>query len=451
MKKKVLVVLPSDRIVQVLYSSGALDQIYIKYDVTTLSPGEVGELDGIKHCKLDTKLSGSKILNWIDTQLWYHYLYEYMQKHNISEKESFKASQLSMRSQLMHKMLSRKWISKTIGKFSENILLGEDKGIKKYLQELEPDLVLAPGAAIDTYSHMILKSAKNLGIKTAIIVAHWDYFSKKGMLRINPDKVFVWGEEMRQAAIERNELIPDTVSILGSPQMDKYAGYGRETGKNNSREKLGFPEDKILLLFAGTSAPFDELYLLERLDGYLTEFDKNKKILIVYRPHPGAWDRATKKSVKIKDLKNVILDPQRKSVEVDSARWGSLQHYSDNSHYLDLMNAIDGLVTPFSTMIVESALCGKPSLCIAYPDGVNKWDFSEALNTEHIKPLLAKDWLTCCTDESKIKEVFKQYLEQVSLKQDSELIRESIKETIHYDKRTYSQRLETEVSKMILH
>lgn len=444
MKKKVLVVLPSNRIVQILHGSGALDHIYAKYDVITLSPREVDELDGIKHYKLDTKLSGSRILRWIDTQLWYHYLYEYMRKHNISEKESFKAFQLSKRSQFIHRNLSRKWISKIVRKFSENILIGEDKVIRKYIKDMKPDLVLVPGAAIDSYSHMILKSAENLGNKTAMIVSHWDYFSKKGLLRINPDKIFVWGEEMRQSAIKKNGLESDTVSILGAPQLDKYAGQGRESDKKKSKEKLGLPADKIILLFAGTSTPFDELCLLEKLDKYLTELNKNKEILIVYRPHPMAWDRATRKKIDVKNLENVVLDSQRKIAG------GARRHHSDNIHYLNLMNAIDGLVTPFSTMMLESALCGKPSLCVAFPDGVNKWDLSEAPNREHIKPLLKKSWLTCCTDESKVKEVFKQFLELLGSKQNSEVIRESIKETIFYDEKTYSQRLETEITKMIL-
>ena len=75
---------------------------------------------------------------------------------------------------------------------------------------------------MDTYSHLVLRSAGHLGIPSAMLVSHWDYFSKKGMLRVSPDSIYVWGEDMRRSAIEHNGLDPGTIAVVGAPQFEKY-------------------------------------------------------------------------------------------------------------------------------------------------------------------------------------------------------------------------------------
>jgi hypothetical protein len=75
---------------------------------------------------------------------------------------------------------------------------------------------------MDTYSHLVLRSAAYLGIPSAMLVSHWDYFSKKGLLRVSPDKIYVWGDDMRRSAIEHNGLDPGRFSVVGAPQFEKY-------------------------------------------------------------------------------------------------------------------------------------------------------------------------------------------------------------------------------------
>jgi len=182
-----------------------------------------------------------------------------------------------------------------------------------------------------------------------------------------------------------------------------------------------------VLLFAGTAAPYDERAVLKKLDAVLSRVS-DTGTRIIYRPHPRAWSRRYAESVDVRALASVVVDASEGETGTSP------------EHYLDLMAAIDGIVSPFSTMILEGALCGKPSLCISFSDGVNDWNFSEANNTEHIKVLEGRSWLDVCRESGDLESMFEAFLAKLTDQALPTRIREEIRRTVHYDSESFAER-----------
>ncbi len=82
-----------------------------------------------------------------------------------------------------------------------------DAGIDRFLERLEPDVVVATG----TFRHLssevdVLKSARRLGIPTAVFVTSWDNLTNKGALKFVPDRVLVWNEAQAREAVELHHV-----------------------------------------------------------------------------------------------------------------------------------------------------------------------------------------------------------------------------------------------------
>jgi hypothetical protein len=110
-------------------------------------------------------------------------------------------------------------------------------------------------------------------------------------------------------------------------------------------------------------------------------------------------------------------------------------------HYSNLLASIDGIISPFSTMILEGALCGKPSFCVAFSDEVNKWDFAEVHNAEHIKKIANRCWIDVCKSSIELEMKFGLFLNKLGRSQAVESILNDIKSTIFVDEEPYSDRL----------
>jgi hypothetical protein len=188
-----------------------------------------------------------------------------------------------------------------------------------------------------------------------------------------------------------------------------------------------------VVLFPGTSAPFDELSVIALLDKAITSNIALRHVRILYRPHPRAWARRSAGDIDPRALANVTLD--------DPARPGG----TTENHYLDLMAAVDGVVSPFSTMTLEAAVCGKPSLCIGFSDGVNAWDFREATNTEHIRSVEGKRWLKVCTDRSLMASAFADFVAALEEPDLAQRIRQEVQSTVFYNANSYAKRLADQI------
>ena len=178
------------------------------------------------------------------------------------------------------------------------------------------DVLLWP-TLIHTHNEEVelVKSARQGQMCQIVAVpASWDNLTTKGSWLIRPDHLLVWGEASRRHALEHHGFSPEEVTITGPPHFDCYHAPRKQPVESE-------------VLVAGTSVSYwaDELQLVDflrlRVNG------------LHYRPHPrrgGSWSWSAMKDLRL---------------------------------HLDAAICV---VAAFSTIAIEAALMGKPSLLVGF-------------------------------------------------------------------------------------
>ena len=175
-----------------------------------------------------------------------------------------------------------------------------------------PDLFLWPTMIhLDALENDWVKVAKAMGCPVLGAPASWDTLVSKGALLVRPDRLIVWGEASKRHAVEQHGFASEAVSAPGPPHFTPY-------------EDGPIPQGKELLV-AGTSLHYwrDEDEIVARLP---------RVAEVRHRPHPrrrGGWDP---------DIWAVRRD-------LEPAAF---------------------VVAAFSTVIIEAALLGRPSVLIGF-------------------------------------------------------------------------------------
>ena len=411
-KSKVVVIIPSSVVKNTFIDSGSMDKLSLESDLIFFRSPDVDFFNNSK--SIDLNLANNKTASRFDIFFWYFYLFVHFRRIGVQPEKSFKVAQLNNFVFSLFRAISNpifSWIIKIIDYF-----WSRNKIARSALQRHSPDLVIAPASAMDAYSYYFIREAKALNIPCAMIVSHWDYFSKKG-LRIIPDRLYVWGNDMYRTVLKTQIIPKKKVCILGAPQFDRYISSPYFNSPIISKMNHNF-----IILFAGTAIPFDEENELAKLDRHI---EKNKlNVSLIYKPHPRAWNRKSKGTYSYKHTK-----------------------FFDGADYDQLLLLADGLITPFSSMILEFALLGKPSLAIFYDDDLNGWKFSEINNEEHIKMLAQHNWLTVCKDSDKLEELFNEFIEKLDDSNYAKRIKSKVKNTVFYSKaNSFSERLYEDLS-----
>jgi hypothetical protein len=175
--------------------------------------------------------------------------------------------------------------------------------------------------------------------------------------------------------------------VIGAPRFEIYRR--RQPTQAEARVRLGLPKERRLLLFCGAGAPFEETSLLKDLDAAISRGDLPDDLLVVYKPHPLRFARAAEKPFEAREYANVVLAP------------GTARKLTELDLYPDLLAAVNGLISPFSTMVIEGARHGLPALCVGYDDpGHANHDWSRAAFNLHTYVIRHGDWAVVCENRA---------------------------------------------------
>ena len=216
--------------------------------------------------------------------------------------------------------------------------------------------------------------------KIIMIPLNWDNASSKPYI-IKPDIVLTWGQQSSELS-KKLHSIPSF--SLGSSRFDHYL-TNKVYSKFEAKIKLNLDVKLEYLLFAGASFAFDEIETLNKLSNYLHD-TKRFNYRIIYRPHPYPWP---KKEVK-KNENFYLYCLYDKTDQIFEK--GKLEMYKI------LLTASNALITPFSTMILEAAVNGIPTLCLGFNSDLNP-EFDWELNSQS-QPQLSfiekEEWIISC-------------------------------------------------------
>lgn len=220
------------------------------------------------------------------------------------------------------------------------------------------------------------------------IAQNWDNVSYKPLVE-RPDLLGVWGVQTYYIArllhgMPHTKLVP-----VGAPRMDVY--FEPLPDQEAARRELGLPEDRRILLFAGAGPQFEETSVIERLHQAIAGGDLPADVLILYKPHPRRVPRPLEKELDAASMPNLRLVPPSGPGSVPGGRMPVL------------LRAVDAVISPYSTMLLEAALCGRPCLAIGYDDPSHsaiKW---ETVRTYiHLVPLAFGAWALATADKQAI-------------------------------------------------
>ena len=143
-----------------------------------------------------------------------------------------------------------------------------------------------------------ISAAKQLGIKTTIIITNWDHPTTRGYQTIESDEYIVWGSSMKHEMTFYQDSPEKNIREMGLILFDYY--HNNSFYKN--LEQLQFKKDLNLsyILFITNSPYYPHNFSIMK---FINNILPNVSNLYV-RLHPLHNEKIAKKWFKIKDFEN---------------------------------------------------------------------------------------------------------------------------------------------------
>ena len=245
-----------------------------------------------------------------------------------------------------------------------------------------PSAILVYTSVRSFFADDIVRNARTLDIPLLALTNNWDNLNTKCFLEI-PQYLGVWGEQAFLIARLLHQIPAHRIFVVGSPRFEIYRGA--TPSREAAAAKLSIPSKRKVILFCGSGVPFDEVSLLQELDDSIKDGRLPADLYILYKPHPIRWTRTSETPLDECKFKNVAVfaATNRTLTELEV--------------YPALFAASTAVISPFSTMVMEGARHGLPSLCLGYNDPAHSaLDWGRAAFNLHLYAMRHADWAVIC-------------------------------------------------------
>ncbi len=290
--------------------------------------------------------------------------------------------------------------------------MGIHSNVTEIIKKEKPKAIIHPSILQGYFVNELIRYrvTKDNSIPLIFLMNSWDNPSAKAFCTGAPTKLVVWGEQSKNHAIEYMKLNPKDIECFGAAQFEIYKEKTRL-----SREELcqffNVDNEKTIILYAGAgNGKYESLYL-ESLESFIRDgFLPNCHI--IYRPHPwrGGLGDGEKDFFKM-DFHNITIDPTmsdyyRKEIKNPSGK----MFLTDYRNSRDLLTLVDGVISPLSTMLVESIINGKPILMF-FPE--RQYDSGYAIDEIHFAEFLKVNIINKCLKEDQFLKSCQTLLKQI--------------------------------------
>ena len=233
--------------------------------------------------------------------------------------------------------------------------------LERIINYENPDVIIHPSVLEGLYINDLVEIGSRNKIATLLIMNSWDNPISKRAVVSNDFWLLVWGKQTRNHALKYMGISENKVIEFGSAQFDIYNKKPEES-REKFLKKYNLGKDEIVILYAGSSKSTNEFQHILNIENAI---DSNllPNVKIIYRPHP--WGNCGFKGERFKNHKFKHTKYDKSMInyinrDFKKERSKYITNYKDTR---DLLFAVDAVISPLSTIIIEAMLLGKPPLC----------------------------------------------------------------------------------------
>ena len=272
--------------------------------------------------------------------------------------------------------------------FIVNFFISRNQNIDmlEILSKEKPDLLIHPSVLEGNYIDDVVFYGNQIKKPILVIMNSWDNPLTKRSV-VNKDyHLLVWGKQTKLHALKYMGLKEDRVIEFGSAQFDVYNHHNSENlSKNKKIESLDL--DSKTLLYAGSSKFADEFSHLVAIDEAISKGVLNN-LKVIYRPHP--WGGCGYKGNRFKEHKfqNVIYDQNMISYISRDFEKDTSKFLPDLESTKDLLDSVDIVLSPLSTILLEAIMLGKIPICLMAEEEMQAKHFHMVKRSPHFEEIL---------------------------------------------------------------
>lgn len=171
-----------------------------------------------------------------------------------------------------------------------------DADHEAFLRAERPDIVLVtPLVFLGGAQADYVKSARALGIPVGFPVFSWDNLTTKGVIHVQPDRVFVWNDLQKKEAVDYHAVPEDRVIVTGAPRFDEFIAMtpGSTRDEFCLAHRLDPAQPILTYLCSSEFIAGNEAAFVRRWVEEVRQEPALRRCNIVIRPHPRAasgWD-----------------------------------------------------------------------------------------------------------------------------------------------------------------
>src|SRR5688500_1212446 len=227
-----------------------------------------------------------------------------------------------------------------------------DRWIKDTIASQKPDVVLIT-PLVDLGSDQVeyVKASKALGIRSALCVHSWDNLTNKGLIRVVPDRVFVWNEAQKREAVAMHRVKGENVRVTGAPVYDQWFARRPSTTREEFCAKIGLSANTPFFLYLCSSqfiAPDEAEFVADWIRAVRSAPDPRvREAGILIRPHPEntqPWQR-----FNFDEFPGVSLWPRGGANPVDAG--------SKNDYFVSMYHEIAAVSLDTSCQVRAAVVC----------------------------------------------------------------------------------------------
>jgi len=260
---------------------------------------------------------------------------------------------------------------------------------RAFLEKHKPDIVVSTHLS-QTYGRGLVAVANQMGIPTIGNLNSWDN-AWKG-IKARPKLLTCWSANNKDELCALASYRPDQLQVIGAPAFDAYFAPDAQWTRLQLCDRLGLEENRPILLFATLGQFKQQIDETNSLEVLLEAIDAdaipgNPQVMV--RLHP--WSRETYFKPL---LQHPSVTVSRYEHYVPGLTWTPTREEAILAG--NLLKYADVVISPGSTMVVESAIFDTPVVVPVFneymPEVFENY-FRQTWLNQHFGRIYQNDWV----------------------------------------------------------